>query len=415
MANQYRCMPNQAPPFDYIKLKVTIWSKDSHQLFDYENNDNKQIIFKIKSSGTLLLTQKEMKYTKKQVFEDNLIENVPQNQNIFKIIKNKVDNHFYLRQILDNQQQPTSQSCWIVAQSVQKCKNKGFRLIQGDFFKLGRLKFRIRQICEPGKKVQQQIQQIIEEQTEVVSDLETITEQITMRRNIPMCKICLSEQQEAENPLVNPCKCTGSMKFVHIQCIQYWVRSKLQNNYSNPNCIVLLTKFFECELCKTKYPPKFNSEGRIYDIVEYSKPDDGFPYIVLEVFTGNKMQIFGTYLLKLSGKNTFTIGRSHDADIKVSDISVSRQHAQLFYDNKTNQIFIKDKNSKFGSLVLMRNDLKMCKEVDKVQIQNGRTHIQLIYDKPKSNIISSCMGNNDNYDNLAIISEDENDFQYDTQ
>jgi pSer/pThr/pTyr-binding forkhead associated (FHA) protein len=41
------------------------------------------------------------------------------------------------------------------------------------------------------------------------------------------------------------------------------------------------------------------------------------------------MQLMGVYILRLGGKNTFTIGRAHDADIRVSDISVSRQHAQL--------------------------------------------------------------------------------------
>ena len=76
---------------------------------------------------------------------------------------------------------------------------------------------------------------------------------------------------------------------------------------------------------------KVTSEGKIFDIVDISKPEDGSPYLILEDFNEN-MQFIGVFILRLGGKNTFTIGRAHDADIRVSDISVSRQHAQLQYD-----------------------------------------------------------------------------------
>ena len=32
-------------------------------------------------------------------------------------------------------------------------------------------------------------------------------------------------------------------------------------------------------------------------------------------------------------KNTFKLGRGHESDVRVSDISVSRTHAILKYDN----------------------------------------------------------------------------------
>lgn len=66
------------------------------------------------------------------------------------------------------------------------------------------------------------------------------------------CRICLKESFNnisEENPLISPCKCSGSMKFIHLKCLNKWMKSKM--NTDNYNCITLLWKNFECELCKT--------------------------------------------------------------------------------------------------------------------------------------------------------------------
>ena len=38
-----------------------------------------------------------------------------------------------------------------------------------------------------------------------------------------LCRFCLNDQFEEENPLITPCDCSGSMKFVHFQCLKTWV------------------------------------------------------------------------------------------------------------------------------------------------------------------------------------------------
>lgn len=30
------------------------------------------------------------------------------------------------------------------------------------------------------------------------------------------CRICLDDTEEEENPFITPCKCAGSMKFIHL-------------------------------------------------------------------------------------------------------------------------------------------------------------------------------------------------------
>lgn len=54
------------------------------------------------------------------------------------------------------------------------------------------------------------------------------------------CRICQCEVCEIEDdsPLIAPCLCDGSMKFVHQECLQKWIKS------SDKEC---------CELCKYEY------------------------------------------------------------------------------------------------------------------------------------------------------------------
>lgn len=55
------------------------------------------------------------------------------------------------------------------------------------------------------------------------------------------------------------------------------------------------------------------------------------------------------YILNLTSKRIFEIGRGHNCDIKLSEITVSRKHLKLEVDHN-NKIKICDMNSKFGSL-----------------------------------------------------------------
>lgn len=34
------------------------------------------------------------------------------------------------------------------------------------------------------------------------------------------CRICLGDNDEPDNPFITPCKCDGTMKCIHIKCLQ---------------------------------------------------------------------------------------------------------------------------------------------------------------------------------------------------
>lgn len=74
-----------------------------------------------------------------------------------------------------------------------------------------------------------------------------------------ICRICLDDQNNKEDPLIHPCKCDGTMKFIHIECLREWLNSKKTfkcNNAVSTYC----WKALECELCKMRFPDKIKSD-----------------------------------------------------------------------------------------------------------------------------------------------------------
>ncbi|XP_066544723.1 E3 ubiquitin-protein ligase MARCHF7 isoform X2 [Amia ocellicauda] len=60
-----------------------------------------------------------------------------------------------------------------------------------------------------------------------------------------LCRICQMGTETPSNPLIEPCRCTGSLQYVHQDCMKKWLRSKI-NSGSNLEAITT------CELCKEK-------------------------------------------------------------------------------------------------------------------------------------------------------------------
>lgn len=52
-------------------------------------------------------------------------------------------------------------------------------------------------------------------------------------------------------------------------------------------------------------------------------------------------------------KDNFKLGRGHESDLRINDISVSRCHAIIKF--KDGRFYLEDNLSKFGTLVLVKN------------------------------------------------------------
>ena len=112
---------------------------------------------------------------------------------------------------------------------------------------------------------------------------------------------------------------------------------------------------------------------KTFDLIDITRPDNN--YIVLESLNQMKenCNIKSIHIISLTD-DPITIGRGHESDVRINDISVSRSHASLKYNASTGKLLLKDLKSKFGTLVLLKRPIEI-KEA-KIHLQIGRTYIE---------------------------------------
>ena len=142
------------------------------------------------------------------------------------------------------------------------------------------------------------------------------------------------------------------------------------------NLISYTWKQFECEICKKPYPYVFRSNGVSYRLVDV-EPDIPVDrnFLLLESLTFEKNSSRMVHLIMRDmEKKIFKLGRGHESDIRVSDISVSRCHALIKYSEENGNFYLEDNLSKFGTLVLAKGSIDLEPEMTKA-VQIGRSVI----------------------------------------
>ena len=202
-----------------------------------------------------------------------------------------------------------------------------------------------------------------------------------------VCRICYCEEEdEKEDPLVQPCQCSGSLKYIHLKCLKHWIitRSCIKVE-ENDCCSVFLFKEVECEICKAKLPDLINHKGKLFSLLDFS--DEFKSYLILETLTLDEENNKFLYIISHETNRQMKIGRGTLSEILLSDVSVSRIHCLLSIEGKN--IYIQDNNSKFGTLVLIQTPIIKFAENLPLYIQVGRTFLNFVV-KKDSNFFSCC-------------------------
>lgn len=166
------------------------------------------------------------------------------------------------------------------------------------------------------------------------------------------------------------------MKYIHYTCLQTWFKSKgMDRRATTADSISYSLKAIECELCKTLLPERIKQHGKIYDLFNFIKPEFE-SYMIFELIANESSTLKTYFSVNIHGKDLLRLGRGQDSDIRITDISVSRHHANIKFESN-GDMFIKDNNSKFGSLVYLFNtNIKMLINHD-IGIQVGRTLLRM--------------------------------------
>ena len=386
-----------------LSLCTKTWVRDSHGLFDYESNQTKHLNailaesiyitrkkheIKTVNNPSQLQDEEELLFnvrhdgTNKYVLESNVPVRIQPNQKNINELSNKI---WY---ILKNDPIKSNNSNQVITNT-----NDDYYLCKNDVIKLGRVKYSLNEINIPSRHNNIDIAppmldttkydiDELNKNTEPVFDFIFQAKDSSEYTDIPdderLCKICYSEENDRENnPLVHLCNCNGGLRFSHYMCIKRWMETKLQIKENDKRTVKSYNiKSFNCEICKTPYPFKFKLNGieKPFELIELEKPI-GCDYIVLESLNQMKenCNIKSIHVIQL-GNDELIIGRGHESDIRINDISVSRSHAKLRYNIDSGTILLRDLKSKFGTLILIKKPLEIKEK--KIHIQIGRTYIE---------------------------------------
>ena len=275
--------------------------------------------------------------------------------------------------------QVIAKKLWTVVKDIGQ-----YTLTEGDIIKLGRFKLRVRQIC------------IGPDDDPVRPDLSGGSGQTPMGSVAPPeangmpCRICLLDGSGSdEDPLIQACNCRGSIQYVHLGCLRYWINGRLCLTDASKHAY--LFKQLSCELCKVNYPVEVAMpDGAKLPLVPM--PETRAPYIVLENMMRQEGQLpgdqsgpasRGIFVISLAGKKVLKLGRGHESDVRIADVSISRWHATVSF-TENGQFIIEDHGSKFGTLVSMRRPRVVdptCVDPAKARlcVQAGRTLLKFNY------------------------------------
>ena len=296
-------------------MKTSTWERESHGLFDYESRSMLKRKLTINDSALIL------RHGDATSSVPISIQNKPEEGTRYLASVSAEGSSFVVNRCLADKSIVDPAQCeklWVVVKSLQT----GYRISAGDIIRLGRVRMRVneiggldsnlnlystaplrtRQITLGGlnpPKLQDGKKDPLH-----VSVAETDTEEdANAKQN---CRICLCDGSNDADPLISPCKCTGTMGLVHLKCLQHWFNSKISSR-ERSSSKSFSWKALECELCKLPYPEKIEVKGTYHSLVEIPKPEGS--YVILEVF-GKDRNTKTFHVISLLNKNNVRLVRN---------------------------------------------------------------------------------------------------------
>ena len=258
-----------------------------------------------------------------------------------------------------------------------------------------------------------------------------------------ICRICYQEEDDPLiNPLIKPCKCSGSMKYIHLKCLLFWLKSKtVHSNNSIDNNNFFKSYFIEdsvqCELCKEIFPDFIKHNHIKYCLIDFdysqenqikknniisaqnfintsheiennknnmqkendTNDQDISNFIILDTIyplnDGNKHRC----IVKFNKDNQILIGRGLENQLVLNEITVSRTHCLLTAQRNKfgkKELKLEDDGSKFGTLILLQSNKYEIIKGKPLHVQIGNMHLVLTIPTKKS-FFSCC--------NVEVIDE----------
>jgi len=248
-----------------LHIATTTWNRDSNGLFDYDSRTFFHQSFRTATAAQLGRTG---------------------NHCVLSRLDSSISGDVLVTVAVQEAERYVVQECkggsrlWVVVKSL-KGRIPGAELSQGDVIRLGKLSMTVKRTSHPYESRPNYPRKRTFGKQDTSENLETHS------LNEPgQCRICLNETFTPENPFIAPCACDGSMKFIHLQCLREWLKSKLTVRESG-TVVTYSWQSLTCELCKAALPDTIHCGNGFVDLLDFHQPETA--YLMLE--DSNQSQI----------------------------------------------------------------------------------------------------------------------------
>lgn len=399
-----------------LSLTIKTWNKDTEDLYDFETDNIQKTQYIIDSPSQpeyLIKTELEIVKTPYplQYINDHTSSKIICQINFFpSSLQYELIPAFNSEELKDVPEEKI-EYLWL------KLPQDYIPISIGDIIKIGRVRIKLSsfstEVCVTSSS-----------ESAVVETNKSFKEE----SKCEMCRVCYRQDSDIDNPLISPCLCTGTIKYIHYKCLQSSINMKFLV-YENDYCKLCTWKNFNCEICKSEYPTYLKYKARTYPLIDYtSVPFHKFAVFDYYLYDDEELKPFrrGTLFVNLGDENKseFSVGRTQSNAIKLRNISVSRVHCSLKYEN--GMMFIRDDGSKFGTMLYMKEPYIFCggrlrnltNSVfcgDNCVVSSGRYAFEFSLEKKKSFFLIgnwfglNCCKNQDTNDSDCLVLKSESD------
>lgn len=298
-------------------MQTRTWTRDSHGLYDYESEHYTSANFESRCDGRLYRIGDEVKFVTGEVNEGEELVRVERVEDGYRVIGKTEE-----------------EEMWLVVKYLKEQV-----LTKNVVVKLGRVRYLVREVVG------------VEDPLESGSDTASSEDEVDIidvpgEHDETCCRICYDRETDPDNPLLSFCRCDGSVKYTHLQCLKQWLRSKVGIK-TNDACVTYSWKSLECEICKMELPLSWRNRGQAFPLFDFEKPQ--YPHMILESISSERSSTKYVHVISTAVKSCIRLGRGHHSDVRINDISVSRCHAVIRYEGGVFRL--QDNSSKFGTLV----------------------------------------------------------------
>ena len=401
-------MEDKAENIMELKINCITWLKDTEDLFDFETTNiskNTYIeqnldkdIFIIKYKDDSDNKQKE----KINFINSNLIKqkiNLNNSTKIVGVIKfNKIKTNLT---IINSFKSRLTENLYLPENCERLYElfplDEYVNIEEGDIIKIGRIRMKFDRISfkSKGKSLYEVINKNILNESRTINSKDNETISVNKMLSSPMvnqssarnteinngnnkayCRLCYQSESTITDPLISPCNCSGSMKYIHLSCLKNSIKLKYHKK-SETYYDMFLFQNYSCEICLSIYPKYIIYKTQVYYLIDIDFDKfENYALCDLTQYIDNNQKIshFGYLIFKIEDGLELSLGRKKNNHIKLKDISVSRNHCVIV--KKDNNLLMKDLRSKFGTMRYINNYLEINMEKEGTKLLTGKHELE---------------------------------------